>query len=75
MLVDTSAQEEPKPENSIFPREVIPFAQFSTGQMRESIPEGVRRSAAALVRDALKPTVAPSADTYARRTSSWRSVR
>ncbi|MGA9063245.1 MAG: B12-binding domain-containing radical SAM protein, partial [Terracidiphilus sp.] len=42
-LVDTGAREGLKPENSIFPREVIPFAQFSAGSAEESVLEGVRR--------------------------------
>ena len=59
MLVDTGAQGGSKPEDSIFPREVIPFAQSFGGQAGESISEEVRRSAAALVRDALEPTAEP----------------
>ena len=59
MPADARPQEDLKSETSFLSREVIPFAQFSVGRVGESISEGVRRSAAALVRDALEPTAEP----------------
>ena len=43
MLVNTGAQEGLQPEGSIFPREVIPFAQFSAAPAEQSVAEEVRR--------------------------------